>query len=122
LISPYARPGHINSDVLDYTSALAFIERNWKLAPLASRDAAATSIDAAFDFDSAPRAADVRFSEPVVASAPTRSVAVVYWCYGVVLCLVLGLVVFAAVRSRRTSGKPPSKNQAPRSVPVRAKI
>jgi len=126
LVSPYARPGSINSDVLDYTSALAFIERNWKLAPLASRDAAATSIDAAFDFDSGPRAPEVRFSEPAVASASAPRVAVVYWCYGVVLCLVVGLVVFAAVRSRRTSGTPParrpSKGQSPRSVPVRARI
>jgi phospholipase C len=126
LVSPYARPGHINSDVLDYTSALAFIERNWKLAPLASRDAAATPIGAAFDFDSGPRAADVRFNEPAVVSAPAVSVTVVYWCYGAVFCLVAGLVVFAVIRSRRTTGAPPpaqpSKGRAPRSVPVRAKI
>jgi phospholipase C len=77
LVSPYVRPGQINSDVLDYTSALAFIERNWKLAPLASRDAAATSIAGAFDFDSGPRPADVRFTEPVVAAALAVSVTVV---------------------------------------------
>ncbi|HEU0128519.1 MAG TPA: alkaline phosphatase family protein [Pseudonocardiaceae bacterium] len=123
LVSPYVRPGQINSDVLDYTSALAFIERNWKLAPLASRDAKATSIAGAFDFESGPRPADVRFTEPVVAAAPAVSVTVVYWCYGVVLCLVVGLVIFAVVRSRRRPGTPPSgqpSTKSPQSVPVRA--
>jgi phospholipase C len=127
LVSPYARPGHINSDVLDYTSALAFIERNWHLAPLASRDAKARSIAGAFDFASGPRPADVRFTEPVVTAAPAVSIAVVYWCYGVVLCLVAGLVAYAVVRSRRRRRTPPpvppsAKGQSPRSFPVRAKI
>jgi phospholipase C len=120
LVSPYARPGSVNSDMLDYTSALAFIEDNWKLAPLAARDAAATPITAAFDFSSPPRPADVRFAEPVVARAPLTSVSVVFWCYGVVLCLVVGLVAYAVLVSRRRSaGRPPSPD--PRSAPVRAK-
>jgi len=123
LVSPYARPGEVNSDVLDYTSVLAFIERNWKLAPLASRDAAARSIGDAFDFDSGPRPADVRFTEPLVTRPPVVSVALVYWCYGLVLCLVAGVVAFAVVRSWRRPGTPPSaKGTSPRSVPVRAKI
>ncbi|MDQ1722749.1 MAG: phospholipase, partial [Pseudonocardiales bacterium] len=127
LVSPYARAGQINSDVLDYTSALAFIEQNWKLAPLASRDAGAHSIAGAFDFDSAPRPADVQFAEPVVARAPVTSVSVVFWCYGAVLCLVVGLVAFAAIRSRPKSvtappGLPATRGKTPRSVPVRAKI
>lgn len=119
LVSPYARAGQVNSDVLDYTSALAFIEDNWKLAPLAARDAAATSIAGAFDFNAQPRAADVRFTEPVVVRAPVTSVSVVFWCYGVVLALVIGLVAFAAIRSRPT---PAVKSTSPRSIPVRAKI
>lgn len=118
LVSPYARPGHINSDVLDYTSALAFIEQNWGLAPLASRDAAATSIAGAFDFLSAPRPAELRFSEPAVVRVPITSVSVVFWCYGVVLCLVAGLVGFAIVRSRRRPATPPAKTE--QSVLVRA--
>jgi phospholipase C len=124
LVSPYSRPGAINSDVLDYTSALAFIEKNWKLAPLASRDAGATSIDRAFDFAAAPRAAEVRFSEPAVARERIKSVALVFWTYGAVLCLVVGLVAYAALRSRRKPARPgqPSGGKSPRSVPVRANI
>ena len=124
LVSPYARPGQVNSDVLDYTSALAFIEQNWKLAPLAPRDAKATSIASAFDFDAPARPADVRFTEPVVARAPVTSVSMVFWCYGVVLCLVLGLVGYAAIRGRHrpVRGQPPVAGTSPRSVAVRAKI
>ena len=127
LISPYVQPGQIRKEVLDYTSALAFIEDNWKLAPLASRDAKATSIGGAVDLESGPRAAEVRFTEPAVAAPPAVSVTVVYLCYGVVLCLVAGLVVFAIVRSRHgpatsPSGPPSAKGKSPRSVSVRAKI
>lgn len=123
LVSPYARPGHINSEVLDYTSALAFIEQNWGLKPMASRDAAATPITAAFDFPSGPRPAELRFAEPAVVSAPATSVSVVFWCYGVVLCLVAGLVAFAVVRGRRRpTAAPTAQAKTPPSVLVRAKI
>ncbi|HEY0167430.1 MAG TPA: alkaline phosphatase family protein [Jatrophihabitans sp.] len=116
LVSPYARPGHINKEVLDYTSPLAFIEDNWGLAPLAARDAAATSIAGAFDFKSGPRPAELRFAEPAVAKVAATSVSVVFWCYGVVLCLVVGLVVFAVVRSRRNPGPAlPSQDRTPYS-------
>ncbi|MEO6502298.1 MAG: alkaline phosphatase family protein [Jatrophihabitantaceae bacterium] len=121
LVSPYARPGHINSDVLDYTSALAFIEKNWGLARLASRDAAAASIDSAFDFDSGPRPAELRFAEPAVVRAPAVSVSVVLWCYGAVLCLVAGLVAFAVVRSRRRPAWASVQGKSSESVLVRAK-
>ncbi|MEO7262549.1 MAG: alkaline phosphatase family protein [Jatrophihabitantaceae bacterium] len=127
LVSPYVRPGQINSDVLDFTSPLAFIERNWGLAPLASRDAAATSLEGAFNFGSEPRPADLQFAEPAVARAPATSVSVVYWCYGAVLGVVIGLVAFAVIRSRRKPvtappGKRPAQGNSPRSVPVKAKI
>jgi phospholipase C len=56
LVSAWARPGFIDSTELDFTSILKFIEENWGLAPLAQRDAAASSISGAFDFAGAPRA------------------------------------------------------------------
>ena len=56
-MSPYALPGSVNHTVLDSGSALAFIERNWNVAPLASRDAQANSLASAFDFRNAPRGA-----------------------------------------------------------------
>ena len=125
LVSPYSRPGVVNNQVLDYTSGLAFIEDNWKLAPLASRDASATSIAGALDFGTA-RPADVRFNEPAQATPAAIAVGPVYWCYGAVFGLVVGLVAFAAFRSRRTSPTPsaPPAAQGPiaRPFPTKAKI
>jgi len=50
LVSAYARKGLVSHTVLDYTSALRFIEQNWTLAPLTARDAHAKSLLGAFDF------------------------------------------------------------------------
>jgi phospholipase C len=104
LVSPYARRGYVDNTTFDYTSALAFIEKNWQLAPLAARDRSATSIANAFDFTAAPRPAQVNFGQPVTPKNPPVSVGVVYWCYGIALLLVLGFVAFATTapaRSRR---------------------
>jgi phospholipase C len=111
LVSPYARRGHIDHTVLDYTSALAFIEKNWQLAPLAARDASAKSIAPAFDFKASPRLPQVNFGQPTPAKAPLVSIAVVYLCYIPALLLVVGLVLFASVgpafgRRRRRGGDP----------------
>jgi phospholipase C len=117
LVSPYARRGQVNHTVLDYTSALAFIEKNWQLAPLAKRDASANSIASAFDFQAAPRLPQVNFGQPTSAKPPLVSVAVVYLCYGAVLLLVLGLAVFAMLapalrRRRRKNSVEPTPRQA----------
>jgi phospholipase C len=55
LVSPYAKRGHVDSTVLDFTSGLKFIEENWDLQPLAERDAEANNFLSAFDFSQPPR-------------------------------------------------------------------
>jgi phospholipase C len=57
LVSPYAREGFVDSTTLDFTSILRFIEDNWSLPALASRDRNANSIASAFDFEQNPRPA-----------------------------------------------------------------
>lgn len=54
IVSPYARPGYVLSDVLDHTSVLKLIEEKWNLPPLTRRDAAAVSPLRALDLDAAP--------------------------------------------------------------------
>ena len=54
IVSPYARPGFVLSEVLDHTSVLKLIEEKWNLPPLTRRDAAATSPLAALDLDAEP--------------------------------------------------------------------
>ncbi|HEY4028409.1 MAG TPA: alkaline phosphatase family protein, partial [Candidatus Dormibacteraeota bacterium] len=50
VVSPYARPGHVSHVTYDHASPLALIERTFGLAPLASRDAAASPLEDCFDF------------------------------------------------------------------------
>jgi phospholipase C len=55
VVSPYARPGFLDSTVNDHTSILRFVENRYGLAPLSSRDAAANDLSEAFDFTAPPR-------------------------------------------------------------------
>ena len=55
LVSPYARKGYVDHTELDQTAAIKFIEENYGLAPLGSRDAAAKTFTGAFDFSGPPR-------------------------------------------------------------------
>ncbi len=50
IISPYARHGYVDSEVMDHTSILKFIAMNWGLAYLTSREAHSGNLTSAFDF------------------------------------------------------------------------
>jgi phospholipase C len=50
VVSPFAKQGYVDHTQYDTTSILKFIEARWGLAPLGARDAAANSLDNAFDF------------------------------------------------------------------------
>jgi phospholipase C len=65
IVSPYARPGCVLSDVFDHTSVLKLIEEKWNLPALTRRDAAATAPLAAIDRSSPPA-----FLEPPELPAP----------------------------------------------------
>ncbi len=54
IVSPYARPDFVLSDVLDHTSVLKLIEEKWNLPALTRRDAAALSPLGAVDLDAPP--------------------------------------------------------------------
>jgi phospholipase C len=53
VISPFARRHYVDHTTYDTTSILAFIEKRFGLQPLTSRDAAASPLMGAFDFDNA---------------------------------------------------------------------
>jgi phospholipase C len=102
LVSPYARPGYIDSTQLDYTSMLRFVSDNWGLQPLAARDAAAQTFTAAFDFAN-PGRAPVFLSSTrdtsATKAAPQRLI--IFVAYGLALTAALVLIIVAAARSRR---------------------
>jgi phospholipase C len=54
IVSPYARPDFVLSDVLDHTSVLKLVEEKWNLPALTRRDAAALSPLGAVDLNSPP--------------------------------------------------------------------
>ena len=75
LVSPYARRGHVDHTTLDFTSALKFIERNWKVDPLAERDRNANTFLNAFDFTAPPRKPVLLDTERTRVARPTRTIA-----------------------------------------------
>jgi len=54
LVSPYARPDYVCSEVLDHTSVLKLVEQKWNLPALTARDAAANSPLSALDLTGPP--------------------------------------------------------------------
>jgi phospholipase C len=59
VLSPYAKDGHVSSELGELSSVLRFIEDNWRLRPyLTHRDRAATPLLSAFDFTQEPRPPD----------------------------------------------------------------
>ena len=74
IVSPYARPNFVLSDVLDHTSVLKLIEEKWNLPSLTHRDAAATSPMGALDL-TAPPAFKTPPDLPAAASGPFHPMA-----------------------------------------------
>jgi phospholipase C len=54
IVSPYAKPEYVTSEVYDHTSVLKLVEQKWNLPPLTRRDAAATAPLDALDLDHPP--------------------------------------------------------------------
>lgn len=101
LVSPYAKRGHVDNTELDFTSMLKFIQENWDVEPLATRDAAANNFLSAFDFEAPPREAVIlpRSREIILPEEPKR--AIVYASYSGALGLFALVVIGAALQSRR---------------------
>ena len=103
--APYARKGQVNHTVLDYTSALKFIEQNWRVAPLTSRDAQANNLTSAFDFAGGPRppvlcppgrSALPPGTVPAAYLPPPTPVTAIYRLYGAAAAIGVLLLAFAA--------------------------
>jgi phospholipase C len=54
LVSPFARPDFVSSEVFDHTSVLKLVEEKWNLPALTRRDAAATAPLGLLDLDHPP--------------------------------------------------------------------
>ncbi|HKT04199.1 MAG TPA: alkaline phosphatase family protein [Rugosimonospora sp.] len=100
LVSPYARAGQVNDTVLESVAALRFIEHNWGLPPLSTRDAHAGDLATAFDFAAGPRPAQLIPVQAAAPHPPLVRVPVIVWCYGGAVLLLLALLALAAAPRR----------------------
>ena len=107
LVSPYARKGVVDHTQLDFTSQLKFIEQNWGVQPLSTRDAAANNLTSAFDFSSTARAPVILSDNRTTATTETPKTGVVYATYGVAASVpILIIGAGAATRRRRNHARP----------------
>jgi phospholipase C len=100
LVSAYARHGQINHTTMDYTAILKFIEENWHLAALSSRDAHSPGLASAFDFSGPPRLADLLADKLTATASPKAKTGVVYTVYAGELLLVIAVIGLAIWRTR----------------------
>jgi phospholipase C len=101
LVSPYAKRGVVDHTVLDYTAMLHFIESNWSVKPLSSRDKQSAGLASAFDFSAAPRPATFLpwvWPAPQPAAATNNPAPVIYSVYGVGAALAIAMVGMAIFR------------------------
>jgi phospholipase C len=103
LVSPYARRGVIDHTRLDFTSILAFIEHNWRIPPLAARDARAKTFLDAFDFSAPARPAVLIPAKrgPAAAAQKRHADVIIYAGYGLALASVVALLAAAAAHGLR---------------------
>jgi phospholipase C len=92
LISPYTTPGRVDHGQFDSASVLRFIESNWSVPPLTSRDGHATNLSAAMSFGSTPKPATIVGTSPGRQPPPIPSRLIIYVVY-LTAFLGVGLVV-----------------------------
>jgi phospholipase C len=103
LVSPFAKKGYIDSTQLDLTSILKFIEANWNILPLSTRDAKANNILSAFDFNQALTQPVFLSASVAVAAVPKKAPAyVIFSTYGLAVLLSILAIGFAAIRTLRS--------------------
>jgi phospholipase C len=105
VVSPYARRGLIDHTQLEHASMLKFIEDNWKVAPLGTRDARANDFLSAFDFEHPPRAPElgIDYGTPPRIAPGRRGV--IYPAYGAALIAAAAAIGFAIAKDRRSRSR-----------------
>jgi phospholipase C len=101
LVSSYAREGHIDSTVMDFSSIARFIEENWGLEPIAERDAAANTFMLAFDFERPPRPPQFISHERGGSKRPAPSRTVIYASYSAAVIFAAAVFIAPHLLRRR---------------------
>jgi phospholipase C len=112
LVSPYAKRGFVDHETHDFTSMLRFIQVNWGVAALASRDANADPMLEAFDFGAQPRPAVLLSLERNTPTSVRPDSSVVYAGYAVVCLVVASLLAFPGVQDAARRRRAPQREGA----------
>ncbi|MFI6099922.1 alkaline phosphatase family protein [Lentzea sp. NPDC051213] len=99
LMSAYSRRGHVDHTEADHTAVLRFIEANWGLETLGTRDARSANLFSAFDFTGPPRPPELVGTLESAARVGSKS-AVVYFSYGIAVLVAAGCLAAQRVRRR----------------------
>ena len=100
LISPWATPGIVDHVQFDHASVLRFIETNWSVAPLTSRDAHATDLATAMSFGRKPHPATIVGASGDGPHPPVPNRLIIYGVY-LLAFLAVGVVVAWAAHGDR---------------------
>jgi phospholipase C len=101
LVSPYSRRGFVDHTPLDYTAALRFVEDNWGVAALGTRDATSPGLASAFDFAAPPRPPQLVGLDRSPPTVSDRARIAVYASYGGIVAVAIAAAVIPALRRRR---------------------
>jgi phospholipase C len=104
LLSPYARRGVVDHTVMDYTAMLKFVETNWAIPPLATRDARSAGLMSAFDFSAGPRPAafvPTTYGDPPEVAHQGRTSGIIYALYGGAVGVTSYIALAAFIGLRR---------------------
>ena len=122
LVSAYAPVGRIDHTQLDPTSALRFIETNWRLQPLAARDASAADLGAVLDFSAGPRKAallpgvlspTVNQAKAPAAQPKTGAARMAYLVAALLAALALIAAAASGIRRRHAAAGAPEPEPEP---------
>jgi phospholipase C len=105
LLSPYVSPGSVVHDTYDAAAVLGFIEHNWRLRPLSSRDRDAASLLPAFSFGPPPRHPVLVDVKPTGSPVARPDSTVLYAGYLTLLAAAVGCIVGAATWRGTVSGR-----------------
>lgn len=106
IISPFAKQGYVDSTAYDVNSILKFIEYNFGITPISTRDANATNILNAFDFVQPPRKAPYNTSALSVGGQETHkkitippNLSIIHYLYLTIIpiILVIGFILWRLV-------------------------
>jgi phospholipase C len=101
LISPYATPGIVNHLQFDSASVLRFIETNWSVPPLTSRDANATDLGLALSFRGTTHPATIVGTSAGRPHVPVPNRLTIYGVYLMALAGVGVVVAWVTLRGRQ---------------------